>query len=138
MRADQEFGELLARRIKKHYDGRAAKYDLKWGAYYLLDLLETFLSFIKKHGAYSLIFDGGCGPGRDARKPDLEEDLAVLMLKLIQMNAQYSSLEVEAKNFLAELPKDYRIFEEKELKIRVREVRKKIDNDKNEKKQLRL
>ena len=73
-----------------------------------------------------------------ARKPDLEEVLAALMLELTHKNARYSSLAVETENFLAKLPEDYRIFGEKELKTRVREVRKKIDDDKNEKKQLLL
>ena len=73
-----------------------------------------------------------------ARKPDLEEVLAALMLELTHKDARHSSLAVETKNFLAELPEEYRIFEEKELKTRVREVRKKVDDDKNEKKQLRL
>lgn len=66
MRKNLGFIESRVKKIQDYYNQRAENYEMKWGSFYLFDLLETFLYCIKQQGDHILIFDIGCGPGRDS------------------------------------------------------------------------
>ena len=66
MRKNLEFIESRVKKIQDYYNQRAENFEMIWGSLYLPNLLETFLCHIKQHGDHALIFDNGCGPGRDS------------------------------------------------------------------------
>lgn len=101
MRKDLELIESRVKKIQEYYNLRAEDFEMIWGSFYLFELLETFLACIKQHGDHSLIFDNGCGSGRDSiyfaknGYSTVGLDISSSMLKIAKRKVEQSTVRTQ-------------------------------------------